>query len=518
MAFTPASRVYLLDTPLDNKYKNQLHFKTISDQYNYFVGCQKHSFEGVTYQRKDNVIRVDTHIDSLWDSNYVMYQNANFGSKWFYAFITKMEYVNDRDTYIYIETDVYQTWLFECTVKTSFVVREHVSDDTIGAHLVDEQLETGEYVMSSYHESNIMGANWNVLAVSDNSPQGHTGLIGNVYGQVVTGLTYFPFPNTTQGVQWLKDTIKLYVDAGKQDAIVMIFTVPALILRATIESTSWLLGYPITSGDPYGWDLYDEAKDLASVDGYIPKNFKLFTFPYKYLYVSNNDGLSATYRYEDFPNDNMNFMVFGSVMPNPRVMLAPNDYRGEGLKYEYGLVLSGFPMCSWTTDTYAAWLAQNGASTAVAMISSIGALGVGIGTGNALAIGGGAISIANQLAEIHKASIQPDQAKGQVGSGGLMFGTSALDFFFAHMTVKQEFAKRIDNFFTMFGYKVNTLKVPEIHSRENWNYIQTIDVNIDGAIPTDDMVRLKKVYDEGVTLWHTTEGFLNYALTNSIIE
>jgi hypothetical protein len=168
---------------------------------------------------------------------------------------------------------------------------------------------------------------------------------------------------------------------------------------------------------------------------------------------------------------------------------------------------------------YAAWLAQNGAATAVSLIGSTALLAGGIATGGIglLAAGGGALNIANQLAQLYQASIQPDQAKGHSGAGKSMFGIGELDFYFAHMSIKAEYAKRIDDFFTMFGYKVNALKVPETHSRQNWNYIQTIDVNIDGAIPANDMLRLKKVYDEGVTLWHTTSGFLNYSLPNNII-
>jgi hypothetical protein len=517
VAFTPNTTVYLLDTPLDNKYKNEILFADGASQYDYFSGRIAHRFDGVTYQRKDNVIRVDSHIDELWDVNYAMYQNANFGSKWFYAFITKMEYVSDRATDIYIETDVFQTWLFECMLMESFVVREHVSDDTIGKHLVDEQLETGEFIMDSYAPVGKLGVNWNILAVSDVSLFGSTDATGNLYGHVATGLTYYPFPNTTQGIQWMKDTIKIYTDAGKQDAIILIFTVPYLLIKSAIEDPAWTLGYPIPSGTPFGWELFDEPKHVSNVNGYNPRNNKLFTYPYKFLYASNSDGLSATYRYEDFKNDLMNFMIFGPITPNPKVMLAPNDYKGDGLKYEHGLTLTGYPLCSWTTDTYAAWLAQNGASTAVAMIGSTAALVGGVASGNLLAAGGGALGIAKELSEIHKAQIQPDQAKGQAGSGNLMYGTNALDFYFAHMTIKAEFAKRIDAFFTMYGYKVNTLKIPETHSRLNWNYIQTIDINIVGQIPSNDMNRLKKAYDEGITLWHNPEHFLDYDLLNPII-
>ena len=96
MAFTPNTRAYLLDTPLDNTYKNEILFSSRDAQTNYFMTQKRHEFSGITYQRKNNIMRVEAHIDDLWNVNYVMYQNANFGSKWFYAFINKMEYVSER--------------------------------------------------------------------------------------------------------------------------------------------------------------------------------------------------------------------------------------------------------------------------------------------------------------------------------------------------------------------------------------------------------------------------------------
>lgn len=520
MAFTPNSRVYLIDTPLDNKYKNTIHFDDIGDQHTYFAGRANngHAFEGVTYQRKDNMIVVDEHIDNLWDANYVMYQNANFNNKWFYAFITRMEWGSDRSTKVYIETDVFQTWLFDVEIKESFVVREHVDNDTIGKHLVDEQLETGELKMSSYLPSGVLGNKWNILAVSDNSPLGNTELVGNKYGNLVTGLTYYPFKNTAAGITWLKDTIKLYTDAGKADAIVMIFTVPEIAVPSiTNNGGNWTHGEPITTEEPFGFHSFSSEKKLDNIDGYVPRNNKLYTFPYKFLQVSNNTGLCATFRYEDFLNSLMGFMVTSAIMPNPTIMLCPTDYKGVGLSYEHGLPLSGYPLCSWVTDSYAAWVAQNTGTMAMQIVGATAATIGGVMTGNVIAMGGGAMAAANALSQIHQAAIQPDQAKGQVGGGSIAYATSMLDYYFAHMTIKAEFAKRIDGFFTMYGYKVNTLKIPETSSRQNWNYVQTIDINIEGPIPADDMQRLKKVYDEGVTLWHTTNHFMDYSQSNSIV-
>ena len=91
-------------------------------------------------------MRFPAHIDSLLEYTYVMYRNTAYGNKWFYAFITDMQYINDNMTAITIKTDSWQTWGFDVTLKKSFVEREHVADDTFGIHTVPEGVDTGEYV------------------------------------------------------------------------------------------------------------------------------------------------------------------------------------------------------------------------------------------------------------------------------------------------------------------------------------------------------------------------------------
>ena len=94
----------------------------------------------------------------------------------------------------------------------------------------------------------------------------------------------------------------------------------------------------------------------------------------------------------------------------------------------------------------------------VGIVAGVGAGIVGAMTGNLAAGAGGALAVFNQLHQWYQASIQPDQAKGQAGAGNLQFGRAGLDFYFSHMTIKAEYAKRIDDFLTMYGYKVNSLK------------------------------------------------------------
>jgi hypothetical protein len=153
MVVTPNSRIRLLKSPIELDEKNQLTFSSEQNQRNYFLSLPYLEYDNCSYQRKEGVIRYQTEpngitYEDLLEYNYCMYQNEHYSNKWFYAFITEVKYVNDGMTEIKLETDVMQSWKFEINYKASFVEREHVNDDTIGAHTIPENFELGEYVCS----------------------------------------------------------------------------------------------------------------------------------------------------------------------------------------------------------------------------------------------------------------------------------------------------------------------------------------------------------------------------------
>ena len=131
MAVTPQTDIYLLKSPLTLSNKHQLTFSNATAQHKYFNSLTKIGINDGSYQRKDGFIRYPAHIDTIQEYNYCMYRNDNYSNKWFYAFIVSMEYVNDNMTYIYLKTDVFQTWQFDLSWKQSFIEREmiSVSDD-----------------------------------------------------------------------------------------------------------------------------------------------------------------------------------------------------------------------------------------------------------------------------------------------------------------------------------------------------------------------------------------------------
>ena len=146
--FTPSTAVYLCNTPLKSDNKNQISFNSREEQFNYFNSLAVRRFSDFTYQRKDNIIRVPINAEVLYNDgvNYVMYDNKNFSTRWIYAYITEIEYINANVSHIHIKTDVFQTWFLDCEILPSFVVRETVINDDLFKHTLPENLPTGEQI------------------------------------------------------------------------------------------------------------------------------------------------------------------------------------------------------------------------------------------------------------------------------------------------------------------------------------------------------------------------------------
>ena len=85
------------------------------------------------------------------------------------------------------------------------------------------------------------------------------------------------------------------------------------------------------------------------------------------------------------------------------------------------------------------------------------------------------------------------------------------------MCIKAEYARRVDDFLSVFGYKTMLKKVPNITGRQNWNYVKTVGCNIIGDVPQSDMQEIKGMFDRGTTIWHNASTFMDYSQTNNII-
>lgn len=519
------SKVYLLSVPLDSTYKNTLYFGSKSSQQSYFEGTIQKSYTGFTYLRKDNLIYVPDHIDNIYNVNYVMYQNTYYKDKWFYAFIKDMKYESDDCTIIEIETDVIQTWLFDYQVKQSFVEREHISNDKLGDYTYPEGLETGEYIVNNKIVDDKGNRVMIGIAITDYDND-KLDVKGALYGGLYSGMAYrcYDVDNEGIGVSNLNKRLNSYDDSAKADAINSMFMFPRWLYTSHYD----VVGDIVAEGTipahttPKGYSI--EIDKQTKINGYTPRNKKLLTYPYNYLYASNNAGASAIYHYEQFNSDKCKFDVKGVVSPGCSIRMNPLNYKGVSTNNDEGINGGKYPICCWNSDAYTNWLTQNGVNIGLNLLSGAGQIvagaGLGLATGGlGLAIGGGSIAggistITGTLSQVHQQSMIPDQVKGNTNCGDVITGSNQNCFMFYQMSIKKEYAEIIDNYFDMFGYKVNRVKVPNSNHMSRYWYTKTIDANIDGSIPTNDLNKIKNCYDSGITFWRSASNMFVYPSSN----
>lgn len=532
------STCFLFSEPLEPDYKHTYYFEKPDEQISYFEdkAIRGLMFEDFTYIRKDNIIRVPESYDNIIDENinYVMYKNPNeFNEKWYFAFVTDVKYKAEKMTELHIETDVLQTWMFDIDIKPSFIEREHVKDDTPGAHTLEEGLELGEYVsekridfipLSNLYESNsdnlayVVGAT--VLLNNSKFPKTN----GGNYNGVYSGLKYFYYSDSAS----LDEVIQQLPKEGRAEAIHTIFMAPKQFLKAegnkgkVTQSTycktmRWSdASIKLNDGSYLDQEQIYKPSKLGS---YTPQNKKLLTFPFCYLNMHNNAGATALYRYEDFKKlsglaeNQLEFVISFALTPGCSIRIHPMNYKGLSENPDEGLTGAKFPICNWATDVYTNWLTQNSANMQVAM----GAAVIG-GVASAVTLDGHGVlnsvtNIAGQLAEKHARSFQPPQVEGNINSGDVMFSMGLSTFSAHQMRIKEEYARIIDEFFGMFGYKIHRVKRPEKNHRKHFWYTKTIDANISGGIPANDILKIKSVYNNGVTFWKNHANIGNYGLS-----
>lgn len=567
---TPNSDLILLKVPIEMDNNNQLTFANATAQYNYFNGLTgKKAFDNYTYLRKDNTIRVGALVDDLYGYNYVMYKNTNYSNKWFYAFITHMEYISDSVTALTIKTDTWQTWQFDLTFKKVLVEREHVNDDTIGKHTYPEDFELGE-IKANGSTVNFGGVGSSgycaVIEVSQVENSGQDATLSYSWGSQGTG----DFTPRLNGIERgtiplirgmiegdtndIGSVIKAYNLAGLSESVVNAYMLPKDLVGSNY--------YPITvtassNGNTASfraviphWSLNETTIGTTqtftrptTLDGYTPKNNKMYCWPFCYFNISNNAGTCQPFRYEDF-SSTISFVTQGTFGMSGSTKTIPQNYRGVSSSdnaLDFSITGPKYPVCSWRSDSYTNWLTQNAVNmdrelTQSALKGGVQGIGAAAGLLGAAAMMGAPVSIPlmlgmsaaatvapvigtlkDQVRAKTQANMTPDQVGGNTGAGDFLWAKYRSPFTYMPMSVKSEYAKIIDAFFSAYGYEVNEVKIPNITGRTNWNYVKTVGCYIQADIPQDDLEEIKSMFDKGITFWHNPLTFMDYSQTNSIV-
>lgn len=373
----PQGNIWLCKTGLKNDYKNTLTFASSTAQYNFFASKIQNTLTEYTYIKHDSAVKVGLPIDKIINCDYLFYANVGFESEldvtpYYYCFITNMEYVNENTTLITFETDCFQTWYWRLVYNPCFVEREHTNDDTIGYHTVPEGLETGEYIVDDkFYYTGFDTLSYVIQSVT-NTNGDTTRKATNFGGVFMRGYAYV--------CENISEFTQIITSFGNyQDQIYNAYLTPANFIASTPGQIQF-------DGQVNPIEDAIQISKPSTIDGYTPKNNKLYTYPYRYLLVSNNNGSSNVLQYERWDAVTCNFMVKGVPVVGGSFKLVPMLYDGQLTGNEdEGLMAGKFPTLNWAEDSYTNWLTQNSVNIGV----GVGTAGLQIAGGIGSAIAGG---------------------------------------------------------------------------------------------------------------------------------
>lgn len=572
----PNSTIRILHgVPIDMKYTHSLWFTDYDAQTNYFISKSKATFPACSYVRQNAAyIKVPISSDSIADCNYLMYQNTAFNNKWFYAFIESIEYISNNVCGITFVIDHLQTWLFEMRMGECYIERQHSTTDNEGDNLIPENLETGEYMYSD----NNMGwshifSSYDVLALttfaSNYTTTGgwvFTRTEGTYRWGIYTGLNMRVFRHieNSDTVTLLNNFLTFATETyGEENGVVALLMIPTDALSEGMNPNEITVTVP----------------KITALDGYAPVNKKLLTYPYCFVEGQNGEGSVATFMQEFFLGGTAatcQFEIGFNITAAPNSMCVPIAYKGASKNYSEAFYINNFPECSYNTDLFKAYMAQSlvanlgqtfvdgfneivgqqssnalgnpnkyreltsgrnsrtsrGGNTFSTNISDLARnwisqdesrglalAGATLGIGTAIATGnaGELLSdIYSSMSTMYSRSVAANHNNGS-NTPDYMVSKRLKGFWFFHRTITNEFARKIDAYFSRFGYAQHKIDVPNLHARERFTFIKTSDCHIDGYLPAEAVESIQNIFDGGITFWADHDNVGNYGLSNPIV-
>lgn len=498
--YRPETKVYLCEqVPLDDTYTDTLDFADKAAQAAYFTSKATHKYTNLSYQRVNNSIanpraaltcRVPDLADNLYNCNYMMFQNNNFGTKWFYAFIKQVNYISPECTEIVYEIDYIQTWLFDFSVGVCYVEREHSATDEPFENILPEPIEISDFYEKGRYEQ-VFDKDVFYTLVSTKNPDGSKPDF-NLYGGVMSAVYVY----SSKFITDIKNKVNEFSDP---ENIITIFA-----SRQIVEQ-----------GDRPTQGLINTGLNKTDI-AFVYKNAKLLNSQFHYYRCVSQDGGEILLKPEKIPTNDETLIYKSfdaSSLPPSTVYVPYYDTSDNKPNWNYYLSDTEIFIVLWTKDSFSSWWAQNGASVGSNIVATIGKIGIGLAAiaGAATPAGAavGAVSTMTGLvkgagigASIYDASNAPDRPSASLSGNGVSFANKRPPFIIYDMVADNKSLKRADDFMTKFGYTVNISKVPNRKSRTRFNYIKVSFPIVTGSMPVEAYKIIKNALTNGITFWH----------------
>lgn len=549
MEIIPKGYLYLCqNVKLDPQYDNTVYFPPTQagdlQRLLYFesksIDSEYTRFNDMNYQRvSSNKIKVQAPYEVVSLHNYMFFTNRtrlqesdgtyrDITDYPVFCFIINCTYITPVVTEIEYKVDVLQTFHSRYSLETCFVEREHTESDVIGEHILKEPVDAGEFLRTELTEEVEQGASIPAfgqyastsIVVAATFDANYNDVIGTYYNGVFSGLFFHTFDNTYQGATNLANFIANA--GGKQDGVIAVFLIPKRFVGVFTSQTPLPFYHNI--------NVY-QMSPTNGFAGYVPNNNKLYTSQYNYLEIYDNADNTVDLKPEKFTlaNNTMQFKVYLDMSTEPTLVCIPLNYMGMAEAMPYKITLGPFPQLAYNTDTFKQWygLSQMGWKTAQAILSPLAQSGAGFlngyvsmgmnPLGGAGAIISGIANVGNNLINLgleeNYMSKLPNVAHGNNKTNALMATIGKLRWHAYRVFADYKHAKAIDDFFTMFGYRVSSLKTVNRKARPHFTYVKLGECNMSSdKVPYLYSEEIRKAYLNGIRWWVNGDEIGDYSL------
>lgn len=542
------------------------YFSTLSDQNNYFNSRIVKRFDNLTVvsPEQGTVMLSGSKLEIL-KSTYISFINKSHENIMYYGFITEVTYVADNTYRVDFTIDNFQTYMTEYSI-TGEVEREHANYNELNT--LPEDLGVGDYVVDTSKTLALTKSHRFAIVTTTTFLDDAVGFKGGTSTIDPFGVSqpynYYVL-NADNDRAVLGTNILDLMSLGELNTIhatdpeisnkivsvQIVDTLPfphTLTYQETGENTG---RYQITSphitsvsGGALGVGNVGKITNQTSFNAnhilnkygttqYSGDSSKLNHYPFKVVELSNGDK-TAQFKPELITGTNIQINEKRSVEINSQVAFSVTNYANEmnylnALIYDQGMKM---PVVVESLSAYiqsrdnaylnpmlqiGAGLITSAVGVGMAMTGVGGVPGASVASTGLNIAGQGAMGMVDatigQYKQTEKAKRQPNSITGSMDK----IITKILNVQMVVMVKTQtpEYMKIGQDFFNRYGWKVLRNKVPNIKTRQSFNYVKMTKIIVKGNIPQSAKTTIENQFREGVTLWHVDD-IGNYSQNNAL--
>lgn len=512
--------------PYDNKYDYSKTFTTKALQTAYF-----NTFDSIIdnpynteneqgYIKENESFCVEYNYDFLVTNgvNYVIFNN---GYKDIFAFITKKEYLAEDTTRLTYEVDVLQTFMFDFTLKNSFIERKVCSISEITDY--DEGLSLGEHKIVSEVTAFSKGATYFAMFSGIKNFEVTMDAEGKVthYAEVpssndkpsttIDGITYplFFMPLPSGSVPF---------SLSDHPSLVGVVRMPNCTYDTQEIKIPFLLkGNDVVTGIPFYMTvdyLSTVALNINSVTnsgggGNVDKGEIVDFFPYTYYVLTDGESEPLIMKPQDLPSS---ITVYGkyALSHQPIERFYVDGYKGDTTGRTYNITNTNQMMLPTATSQGMAYISANGGSLKMQrdnqvignVLGAVATIGGAVATGGASLLTGGIQSTVGGINQVR----QTDQRTQDImltPSSISSYGTPSTRNSFNTNSVRvlkysvSELVKtKVRNYVNRFGNKFNNYGTINITSYKG--FIKFIAPDIDTKLDNMYINTIIAILERGI--------------------